>query len=419
MNAVPEVPRGSGEALAPENDPAAAAATSNAAASDTATDWILLSDPDMTSAELDAASAAVCSPRLSHGPRVEAFEEAFASYVGRAHAVAVSGGTAGLLLALRAHGIGAGDEVIASSYSWRETAHAVALSGATPVFVDVDYWSGVIVPDKVTARITPNTRAILANNTNGHPAPWAPLRDLATRHGLILLEDSTEAIGSSYQGRLVGGFGDCAVFDFSQPSALCCGEGGMVVTDDPEIARRLRNFRHHKTADRSSLVIGAFAPLQACMSDVAAAIGLAQLGRIEEILERRKYVERVYFEHVKSFEGIKDPYIAPEVTAAHWLLYLVHLGTRFSRSSRDAILEDLRREHIEAYAYCQPLHLQRHYIDLSEANRRGKVLVTEKLADRAIALPFHCHLTEEQIAFIVSTMKDASVNVGAGAAIYL
>jgi hypothetical protein len=154
------------------------------------------------------------------------------------------------------------------------------------------------------------------------------------------------------------------------------------------------------------------------MSDVSAALGLAQLTRIADILERRKYIESVYFEHIKSFEGIKDPYVAPEVDTAHWLLYLVHLGTRFSKSSCDAIVEDLRRERIEAHVYCQPLHAQRHYIDTNPGNRRGKVLVTEKLADRAVALPFHCHLTEEQIAFIVSTMKDASVNVGAGAAIY-
>jgi hypothetical protein len=126
----------------------------------------------------------------------------------------------------------------------------------------------------------------------------------------------------------------------------------------------------------------------------------------------------MYFEHVKSFEDIKDPYVAPEVDAAHWFLYLVHLGTRFAKSSCDAVVEDLRREGIDAYVYCHPLHTQRHYIDSNPANRRGKVLVTEKLADRAVALPFHSHLTEEQIAFIVSTMKDASVNVGAGAAIY-
>jgi len=380
--------------------------------------WIALSDPDMTQVEVDAATAVLSSARLSHGPRVAAFEEAFAGYLGRKHAVAVGSGTLGMVLALRAHGIGKDDEVIATSYSWRETAHAITLVGATPVFVDIDYWSGVMVPGKVAARITSRTRAILANNTNGHPAPWEPLRELAQQRGLILLEDSTEAIGSVYRDRRVGSFGDCAVFDFSQPSPLCCGEGGMVVTDDVEIARSLRNLRHHEPADRGSLVISAWTPYQACMSDMAAALGLAQLKRIDEILERRKYVERLYFEHVKSFEGIKDPYVAPDVDVAHWLLYLVHLGTRFSKSSCDAVIEDLRRERIDAYGYCRPLHTQRHYIDLDSANRRGKVLVTEKLADRAVALPFHCHLTEAQIAFIVGTMKDASVNVGAGAAIY-
>lgn len=380
--------------------------------------WIALSDPDVTQAELDAVSGVLGSPRLSHGPQVAVFEQAFARYVGREYAVAVGGGTLGMMLALKAHGIGAGDEVITTSYSWRETAHAIALVGATPVFVDIDYWSGVMVAEKVASRVTLKTRAILANNTNGHPAPWGPLRSLAQQHQLLLFEDSTEAIGSLYQNRLVGSFGDCAVFDFSQPAALCCGEGAMVVTDDDDIARAIRNHGSHQPTDRSSLVVNAHAPYQACMSELSAALGLAQLARIGEILERRKYVERAYFEVVKSFEGIKDPYVAPDVDTAHWFLYLVHLGTRFSKSACDAVVEDLRRERIDAYVYCQPLHTQRYYIDLSSGNRRGKIPVTEKLADRAVALPFHCHLSEEQIAFIVSTMKDASVNVGAGAAIY-
>lgn len=382
-------------------------------------DWIPLSDPDLTESELEAVGAVLRSPMLSHGPMVQSFEAAFARYLGRKHAVAVGSGTLGMLIVLKAHGVGPGDEVIASSYSWRETAHAIALAGARPVFVDVDYWSGVIVPDKIAARITPATRAVLAANTNGHPAPWGPLREIATGHGLLLFEDSTEAIGSKYRDAPVGTFGDCAVFDFSQPGPLVCGEGGMIVTDDDDVARLLRNYRAHPVDDRGSLVIGACAPYQSAMSDIAAALGLAQLGRIDEILARRKYVERLYFEYVKSFEGIKDPYVAPDVNEVHWFVYLVHLGTRFSRSSCDAIVEDLRRERIDAHLFCQPLHVQRHYIDCDEANRRGKVLVTEKLADRTVALPFHCHLTEDQIAFVVSTMKDASVNVGAGTAIYL
>lgn len=380
--------------------------------------WIALSDPDMSQAELDAVRGVLCSPRLSHGPLVAAFEQAFARYLGRKYAVAVGGGTLGMMLALKAHGIGAGDEVITTSYSWRETAHAIALVGATPIFVDIDYWSGVMVAEKVAARVTPKTRAILANNTNGHPAPWGPLRSLAEQYQLFLFEDSTEAIGSLYQSRPVGTFGDCAVFDFSQPAALCSGEGGMVVTDAADIARAIRNHRSHQPTDRSSLVVNACAPYQACMSELSAALGLAQLGRLGGILERRKTIERAYFELVKSFEGIKDPYVAPEVDTAHWFLYLVHLGTRFSKSACEAVVEDLRRERIDAYVYCRPLHTQRYYIDLSSDNRRGRIPVTERLADRAVALPFHCHLSEEQIAFIVSTMKDASVNVGAGAAIY-
>jgi dTDP-4-amino-4,6-dideoxygalactose transaminase len=186
-------------------------------------DWIALSDPDMTQAELDAATAALCSPRLSHGPQVEAFEEAFARYAGRKYAVAVSSGSLGLVLALKALGIGPDDEVIATSYSWRETAHAITLVGATPVFVDIDYWSGVIVPQKIAARITHRTRAILANNTNGHPAPWAPLRELAKQRGLILLEDSTEAIGSLYQGKPVGSFATAPYRLRSPPPCVLAG----------------------------------------------------------------------------------------------------------------------------------------------------------------------------------------------------
>jgi perosamine synthetase len=377
---------------------------------------ILLSDPDMSTAELEAVQAALQSAQLSGGPVVVEFEAAFAAYVGRKCAVAVSSSTLGMLLALKANGVRSEDEVIASPHSWREAAHAVTLLGARPVFADIDYWAGTLAPDKAELRITPKTRAIIAGNSNGHPAPWSDFRDLADRRGLILIEDSTEAIGSVYKGARVGSFGDCAVFDFSQPGPITCGEGGMIVTDDEDIASTLRRLRSHRPDERSSVVISTSAPYQAAMSDVAAALGLAQLRRIDEILARRKRVERWYYEYVKSFEGIKDPYVAPDVDEIHWFLYLVHLGTRFSRSSRDGIIEDLRTERVEAAPYCRPLHLQKCYFDLGY--RRGDYFVAEKVADRAVALPFHAHLNADQIAFIVGTMKDASVNVGAGSAIY-
>lgn len=379
--------------------------------------WIPLSDPDISLLEMDAVVDVLKSPRLSQGPAVAAFESAFAAYADRRHGVAVAGGTLGLLLALKAMGIGPGDEVIASPYSWHQIAHAIVLAGATPVFADIDYWSGTLAPEKVEEKITPHTRAILAGNTNGHPAPWAALREMATRHGLRLIEDSTEAIGSTYQGRRVGGFGDVAVFDFSQPGALTCGEGGMVLTDDAELASRIRALRSRRLDERFSVVIGNSVPYQAGMNEMTAALGLTQLGRIDRILERRKVVEQRYYDYVKSFEGIKDPYIGPDVTEVNWFLYLVHLGTRFTKSSRDAIVNDLATEKIEAAAYCQPQHLQAFYTSLGY--RKGDFKITEKVADRIIALPFHAHLVEDQIGFIVQTAKDASINIGAGSAIYL
>ena len=378
--------------------------------------FIALSDPDITLAEIEAVDQVMRSARLSNGPLVEEFEQAFAAYVGRRYAVAVPSGTIGLLLALKACEIGPDQEVIASSYSFREATHAIAVTGATPVFADIDYWAGTLAPDKVEVRITGNTRAIVASNNNGHPAAWTELRAIAKKHGLLLIEDSTEAIGSRYKGELVGSFGDVAVFDFSQPSALTCGEGGMVVTDDVDTAVALRRLRSHRLEERASVVVSSTPPYQAVMSNIAAALGLAQLRRLDEILERRRLTEHLYYKYVQSFEGIKPPYVGPDVTEVNWFLYVVHLGTRFTRSSRDSIVEDLRVEQVEAAAYCNPLHLQRYYFE--RGHRRGDYFVTEKVADRAVALPFHTHLTEDQISFIVETMKEASINDGAGAAIY-
>jgi len=383
---------------------------------DSRDDRLHLSEPDLGAEEMGAVLTALRSPRLSGGPITAAFESALARSVGRAQGVAVSSGTAALMVVLRALGIGPGDEVIAPAFSWHQIAHAIALVGATPVFADVDYWSGTLTADKAAARINTRTRAILAGNTNGHPAPWRELRALADGRGLTLIEDSTEAVASTYQGRRVGSFGDCAIFDFSQGSPLACGEGAMILTDDASLASELRYGRSHGCADRRSVSVGSRVPSQSCMSEPTAALGLAQLERLDAILARRKAVEAWYARHIQSFEGIKPPYCAPDVDEVHWFLYVVHLGTRFTRSARNQIVEDLGTENIEAAAYCNPLHLQFYYGRYGCA--KGDLFVTEKIADRALALPFHGRLDEEQVAFIVATAKDSSVNVGAGAAIY-
>jgi len=379
-------------------------------------DWLLLSDPDLSEVEAELVQAALGEPRLSAGPMVEHFEQSFAQWVGRKHAVAVASGTVGTWLALRVLGIGAGDEVIASPYGWHQVAHAVSLTGARVVFADINYWSGCLDPVRAAAQITPATRAILAGNVNGHPAAWKDFRALADGHGLKLIEDSTEAIGSQCLGRKVGSFGDLSVFDFSQPAALCCGEGGMVVTDDDELAAELRYLRSRSIRDRRSVSVGSRVPLQASISELTAALGAGQLARIDDILARRKRVEGYYAEQMQSFEGIKPPYVAPDVDEVHWMIYTVHLGKRFSVSACEQIIEDMAAEYVEAVLYCQPLHQQFHYIQ--QGCKRGQFPLVERIADRALALPFHTHLEADHVKFIVKTMKDSSVNVGAGAAIY-
>jgi perosamine synthetase len=379
-------------------------------------DWLRLSEPDTSELETALVAAALQAPRWSAGLMVQRFEAGFAQWLGRSHAVAVSSGTVGTFLALRALGIGPGDEVIASPYGWHQVAHAVSLLGAKVVFSDINYWSGCLDPVRAAAQITPATRAILAGNVNGHPAAWQALRELANERGLKLVEDSTEAIGSVYRGKPVGSFGDVAVFDFSQPSALCCGEGGMLVTDNATLAAELRYLRSRSIADRRSVSVGARVPMQAGISEATAALGLAQLSRIDEILERRKAVEALYLEQMQTFEGIKPPYIAPDVDVVHWMVYLVHLGKRFTASALAQIIDDLATEFIETVLFCQPLHQQFHYTQLGA--RRGQYPLTERIADRALALPFHAGLQPDTIHFIVQTLKDSSINVGAGAAIY-
>jgi dTDP-4-amino-4,6-dideoxygalactose transaminase len=379
--------------------------------------WISLSEPDYTPAEFSAVQATLGRTQQINGPLTEAFEHAFATYAGRRHAIAVSSSTIGVLLVLNASDIGSGDEIIAPSYSWHQTAHAISWAGAKPVLADIDYWSQTLSPDKAEAKVTEHTRAILATNVNGHPADWEKLRALAHKSSALLIEDASESIGSSYQGKPVGSFGDVAVFNFSQPSALCCGQAAMIVTDDDTLAMKIRHYRSRRQDERGSLTATLRPPLDAGIAETAAALGLVQLQRLPEILARRKQVERWYQAQISSFEGIKPPYIAPGVDEVHWFLYTVHLGTRFSASSRDAMVDDMETELVEAVAYCRPLHLQRAYIE-QHGYRKGHFFVTEKVADRAIALPLHGHITEDQVAFIVKTAKDASINVGAGAAIY-
>lgn len=384
-------------------------------------DAISLFEPECGEREIELVNAVLQSTRWGDGPMLEGFERAFAGWVGRKYAVAVGSGTLGTWITLRAMGIGPGDEVICTSHAWHQVAQAITLAGATPVFADINYWTGSLSPERAALKITPNTRAILAGNTNGHPADWEPLRALADAHGLKLIEDSTEALGSRYKGQCVGSFGDVAVFDFSLPSALCTGEGGMLVTDDDDLIHELRYLRQRRIADRNSVSVGSRVPLQAGMSELTAALGLAQLAELDERLDMRRQVEGWYLAHMESFEGVKPPYVAENVDEVNWMLYVVHLGKRFTLSARAQMIDDLKSSGIETAAYSHPLHQQFYYMNTGGAigHQRGLLRDTDRIGDRALALPLHTQLDEVQVQYIVTTLKDTATNVGAGAAIYL
>ncbi len=335
---------------------------------------------------------------------ISTFEARVATQLERSHAVAFASAADGLARILKAYEVGPGSEVLVSAYSWHEIARAVWRVGATPVFSDIDYWSGTLNPEKAAAKIGPATRAILIGNTNGHPADWAAFQELRLRHGLLLIEDSTEALGSTYEGRAVGRFGDVSLLDFRTRGPVACGAGALILTDDGQVAKTL------------SECAGA-GPRPDSMSALTAALLDAQWGRLEETLAARTHIASLYGRYIRSFEGIKDPYTGPHVTSHHAFTFLVHLGARFSRQARDAIVEDLREGGIEARPYATPLYRD------AECRQRGfpgtGCGLTDKIADRGIALPFHAELSEEDIALIVESLKDASVNVGAGSAIYL
>lgn len=382
---------------------------------------IALSESTLGDQGLALAQAVLASGRWGDGPMLESFEQGFARWVGRRHAVAVGSGTLGAWIALRALGIGPGDEVICASHTWHQVAQAITLAGASAVFADINYWSGCLSPEKAALKITPATKAILAGNTNGHPAAWSALRALADAHGLKLIEDSTESLGSRYLGRTVGTFGDVSVFDFSMPSALCTGEGGMLLTDDEALAIEMRYLRQRRLSDRASVSIGSRVPLQAGMSELTAALGLAQLSDIDERLLQRKRIEAWYHQEMQSFEGVKPPYLAEDVDEVHWMLYVVHLGKRFTASARTQMIDDMKSCGVETAAYSHPLHQQFFYMNTSGGVGRqwGLLPDTDRIGDRALALPLHTALDAEQVKYIVKTLKDTATNVGAGAAIYL
>jgi len=373
---------------------------------------IPLAGPDLSALEIDGVLETLRTERLALGPKLEAFERAIAEYVGVHYAVAVNSGTSALHLILAALGIGPGDEVITTSFSFIASANAILLVGATPVFVDIDPETFCIDPALIGAAITTRTKGILAVDVFGHPANWPALEAVASEHRLHLVEDSAESLGSELGGRRCGSFGCAGIFGFYPNKQITTGEGGAVVTDDENLADLCRSMANQGRGDGDEWLKHVRLGYNYRMDELSAALGVAQLSRIEAFVQARNRVASWYREAFRDVEEVRTP-VVPDGGRNSWFVYVVRLADAFAAEERDQILAWLDREGIGCRNYFAPIHLQPLYREL-HGMREGMLPMTEAAGARTIALPFFNRLTRDQVHRVRDVLLQAIVEVRRG-----
>ena len=367
---------------------------------------IPLSAPDITEADIEAVAKTLRTPRLSMGPIMREFEYAVAGYVGVRHGVAVSSGTAGVHLSLRALGIGDGDEVILPSFTFIAVAHAVLYERAIPVFADIDPVTLTLSPEKIEERITPRTRAIVVVHTFGYPADLAAILGIAAKHGLPVIEDACEAIGAEYRGRKAGGIGRIGVFAFYPNKPITTGEGGMVVTEDGSLAETIRALRNQGRKDTDGWSGHRLLGYNYRLSELHCALGLSQAHRLEEILRRRTDRAVRYSEELRGIPELMAPPLEIPGGRVCWFAYVIRLNNDFTRAERDLIFDEMAQRGIECGRYFASIHRQPLYARFA-AGALGDLPTTEQVSARTVALPFFNALTNEQIVEVCSALRDA------------
>jgi perosamine synthetase len=374
---------------------------------------IPLSRPDITEKEINLVNEVLRSPFLALGPKMVEFEEAVASYVGRRFAVAVNSGTSGLHLLIKAYGIGEGDEVITTPFSFIASSNCILYERARPVFVDIEPETGNIDPNLIEEAITSRTKAILPVDAFGQPARLDVIRDIARRHGLVVIEDACEALGSEYKGERTGSgsFADAAVFAFYPNKQITTGEGGMIVTDDERVAGLCRSLRNQGRGEGGLWLNHERLGYNYRLDELSAALGLAQMGRIEEIIAKRQRVAELYNQRLVQIPGIRLPYIAPGVTRMSWFVYVIRVGMdepapAKQAAVRERVMQRLQAAGIGCRPYFTPIHLQPFYRS-QFGYREGDFPVTEAFGRTSIAIPFHNNLTAAEVDYIASTLAEA------------
>ena len=358
---------------------------------------IPIARPQMGEEEKAGVWEAMAAGSLAQGPRVRAFEEAFAEYVGTGHAVATSSGTTALHLALLGYGIGPGDEVITVPFTFIASANSILYTGARPVFVDIDERTFTIDTHLVEGAITPRTRAIMAVSLYGLPAPMVAIEEIAARHGLAIIEDAAQAHGAAIGERKSGTWG-AGTFSFYPTKNMTTGEGGMVTTDDGELAERIRLLREHGMKVRYHHDVLGY---NFRMTDLAAAIGLAQLPKLPGYNDRRRAIAARYDAELR---GVITPSVPPGVTHAY------HQYTIRVRE-RDAFAERLKEQGVgSAIYYPIPVHRQKPFLALGYGSESYPV--TDRLTSEVLSIPVHPSLTDDEVATVIGAVNETAAALG-------
>ncbi|MFZ5906283.1 MAG: DegT/DnrJ/EryC1/StrS family aminotransferase [Nitrospirota bacterium] len=364
---------------------------------------IPITRPYLGEEEKRLVSEVIGSGWVSQGPKVAEFEEKFAAYVGARYAVATTSCTTALHAALAVSGIGPGDEVILPSLSFIATANAVLHCGARPVFVDIDPDTCNLAAGAVEGAITKQTRAVMPVHQMGLPADLDPIKILAEKYHLLLIEDAACAVGSVYKGKRIGGHGNPACFSFHPRKIITTGEGGMITTDDPDMASRLKRFRHHgmsvsdierHLADRVILETYPEIGYNYRMTDMQAAMGIVQLDRLPSILQRRRELAAVYDRELGAIPHIKVPAV-PSYAFHNYQSYWVEvLGS--SPVSRDSLMQELLGKGIATRRGIMAIHLEKSY-----SAYRTSLPQTERITNATVILPLYPTLTAEEQTYVL------------------
>ena len=353
--------------------------------------------------DIQAVAEVLHSDWLTTGPLVERFEKAVAEFAGARHAVAVSSGTAALHAAYHASGIGPGDEVILPPMTFVATANAAVYLGGVPVFADVDSRSLLLDPQEVERKITPRTKAVVAVDYAGHPCDYDSLRPLTDRHGLTLIADACHSLGGEYRGRKVGTLADLTVFSFHPVKAMTTGEGGMVVTDNPEYAALMKRFRNHglATDHRQRTAEGTWRYEMVDLgynyriSDFQCALGLSQLRKLPQWICRRREIARDYDRALSALPGVHPLAVLPHVTHAYHL-YVIQLESGAGKKDRGTIFQALRGEGIGVNVHYLPAHLHPYYRGRFDT-RPGMCPVAEQAYEQILSLPIFPSLKDPEV----------------------